>query len=1123
MTSPPTLLSDALWYKDAVIYQVHVKTFFDANDDGYGDFPGLIKKLDYIQELGVNCLWLLPFYPSPLRDDGYDIADYRGIHPIYGDRKDFRSFIKEAHRRGLRVITELVVNHTSDQHPWFMASRQAPSGSVKRNYYVWSKTNQRYADARIIFTDTEESNWTWDPVAKAYYWHRFFSHQPDLNFDNPHVRKAVVRIMRFWLDLGVDGLRLDAVPYLVEREGTNCENLPETHSVLKEWRQVVDQHYEDRILLAEANQWPTDVVHYFGQGDECHMAFHFPLMPRVFMALHQEDRHPVSEILRQTPDIPANCQWAIFLRNHDELTLEMVTDVERDYMYRAYAEDPQMRINLGIRRRLAPLLQFSRPRIELLNSLLFSLPGTPIIYYGDEIGMGENIFLGDRNSVRTPMQWNSDRNGGFSRALFAKLYSPPNMDPVTGYQSINVEQQSMDPSSLLHWMRTIIRMRNQHKVFGRGTIQFLHPDNRKILAFLRSYQDETVLVVANLSRYPQAAELDLSAFEGIVPIEMFGLGEFPRIGENKYTLTIGGHSFFWFLLQPVCDIVHMPVPAPTNVREEVSIPSVTEARTEAPVFAVDFSERWQSLLAGSFRHTLESDLLPKFVKGQPWFAGSTDSIKHTEIIDQIDIPDRGGSNSMLLVRIDGGLYQIFLAVAGGDTAEELVRSSPESVLARLSTTSDDNLVLFDASAHSKSCLSLLMFMESGNYLSTSSGRLQATTISPHQQLIASEEEVVPVRRAAAERSNLSLVYGNRFILKLIRHFHAGSNPDYEIGRFLAKKGKFKHTPRVIGALEYRPANSTEQFTLGVLREFVPNQGDAWTYTVEELRRFYERAAAHMYLLEHLDIDHFWLSELVDQSIPQEVQGLLGIYFRETALLGTRTAELHLALAEEGRDPAFKVEAFTKADLMKISLSIGENTRRLLESLPGKADQMQEELRKPVRQLCRLRGKMLQVPQALADVKTDIPKMRCHGDFHLGQILRVSGDFFVRDFEGDPGVPPDERPQKHTPIKDVAAMLRSFSYATFASLLVFARSKSEDLERFLPWARVCQSWVMAAFLKAYLAAAGGRSILPADRADFFRILEALMLEKAVVELNYELNNRPDWFKVPLYSILGYLKG
>jgi maltose alpha-D-glucosyltransferase/alpha-amylase len=504
--------SDPQWYKDAIIYELHVKAFFDSNEDGIGDFAGLIQKLDYLQQLGITCLWLLPFYPSPLRDDGYDISDYHGVHPGYGDIDQFRQFVQEAHHRGIRVITELVINHTSDQHPWFQAARSAPPDSPKRDYYVWSDSPAKYKGVRIIFTDSEPSNWTWDPVAKAYFWHRFFHHQPDLNFDNPHVLRAVFKIMRYWLDMGVDGMRLDAIPYLVEREGTNCENLPESHAILKQFRKEMDENYPDRMFLAEANQWPADVLPYFGDGDECHMNFHFPLMPRMYMAIRQEDRHPIVEIMRQTPDIPADCQWALFLRNHDELTLEMVTDEERDYMYKEYAADPRMRINVGIRRRLAPLIGNSRRRIELLNMLLFSLPGTPVLYYGDEIGMGDNIYLGDRNGVRTPMQWTGDRNAGFSRADFAKLYAPPIMDSIYGYQAINVEAQERDSSSLLQWMRRLIALRKGYKAFGRGTLTFFHPANRKVLAYYRQYQDELILVVANLSRFVQPVELDLAEF-----------------------------------------------------------------------------------------------------------------------------------------------------------------------------------------------------------------------------------------------------------------------------------------------------------------------------------------------------------------------------------------------------------------------------------------------------------------------------------------------------------------------------------------------------------------------------------------------------------------------------------
>jgi maltose alpha-D-glucosyltransferase/alpha-amylase len=544
-------MQDALWYKDAIIYQLHIKSYRDANADGFGDFRGLIEKLDYIQQLGANTIWLLPFYPSPLKDDGYDIASYEEINPTYGTITDFRTFLDEAHKRKIRVITELVINHTSDQHPWFQRARSAPKGSPERNWYVWSDDPNKFSGTRIIFTDTEKSNWSWDPEAQQFYWHRFFSHQPDLNFDNPDVLEAVKNVMRFWLRMGVDGLRLDAIPYLIEREGTNCENLPETHEVLKDLRRALDAEFPGRIFLAEANQWPSDVRAYFGNSDECHMAFHFPVMPRMYMAIRREDRTPVVDIMRQTPDIPSDCQWAIFLRNHDELTLEMVTDEERDYMYREYARDPRMRINVGIRRRLTPLMESGRRQIELMNALLMSMPGTPIIYYGDEIGMGDNIYLGDRNGVRTPMQWSPDRNAGFSEADTAALYSPLIVDPPYGYHTVNVTAQERVPTSLLRWMRRLIAVRQQYQAFGRGTWEPIDAANRRVLVFIRRYRDETIMCVNNLSRFAQYVELDLREFNGMIPLELWSKTCFPPIGELPYLLTLGPHNFLWFrILSP---------------------------------------------------------------------------------------------------------------------------------------------------------------------------------------------------------------------------------------------------------------------------------------------------------------------------------------------------------------------------------------------------------------------------------------------------------------------------------------------------------------------------------------------------------------------------------------------
>src|SRR5262245_4859561 len=642
---PTAAPDDALWYKDAVIYQLHVKAFFDSNDDGIGDFHGLTSKLEYIRELGVNTVWLLPFYPSPLKDDGYDIADYHNVHPQYGTRNDFRHFVREAHGCGLRVITELILNHTSDQHPWFQAARRAPKGSRKRDYYVWSDDPTKYAGTRIIFTDTESSNWAWDELAQAYYWHRFFSHQPDLNFDNPKLLTAVFRVMRFWLDMGVDGFRLDAIPYLCEREGTNNENLPETHAVIKQIRAALGSRYQKRLLLAEANQWPEDVREYFGDGDECHMAYHFPLMPRIYMAIAQEDRHPIVEIMGQTPDIPENCQWAIFLRNHDELTLEMVTSKERDYMYRMYAADARARINLGIRRRLAPLMENDPDRIKLMNSVLLSMPGAPIVYYGDEIGMGDNIFLGDRNGVRTPMQWSPDRNAGFSRADPQRLYLPPIMDTVYGYEAVNVEAQTRDQSSLLNWMKRMLAVRQGSQAFGRGRLSLLRPGNRKVLAYLREYGAEAILCVANLARSAQPVELQLAQYRGRVPVELLGRTAFPPIGDLPYLLTLPAHGYYWFRLATDVAVPHW---------HEEHLP-----REDMPVLVLFdgwlslFRDRvvpWRIAMAQRVCDQLEADVLPRYIESQRWYAGKGERVKRAKLADHV-VWETGG-RSWLIAQVD---------------------------------------------------------------------------------------------------------------------------------------------------------------------------------------------------------------------------------------------------------------------------------------------------------------------------------------------------------------------------------------------------------------------------------------------------------------------------------------
>ncbi len=723
----PGSASDPLWYKDAVIYELHVRAFFDSNNDGIGDFPGLLKKLDYLQDLGVTCLWLLPFFPSPLRDDGYDISNYTDVHPTYGTMEDFLAFLDAAHERGLQVLIELVMNHTSDQHPWFQRARQAPPGSPERDYYIWSDTDQKYSEARIIFTDTEKSNWTWDPVAQAYFWHRFFAHQPDLNFDNPKVVEEMLSVMRYWLDLGVDALRLDAIPYLVEREGTNCENLPETHVLIKTLRREIDAHHANRAILAEANQWPSDVRPYFGEGDECHMAFHFPLMPRIYMALRQEDRLPITDIMAQTPEIPETCQWALFLRNHDELTLEMVTSDERDYMYLAYSADSRMRVNLGIRRRLAPLMDNNRRRIELLYSLLFSFPGTPVLYYGDEIGMGDNIYLGDRGGVRTPMQWNGDRNAGFSRATPGRLYSPVIMDPITGYEAVNVEAQQGDPSSLLSWMRNMIALRKLFQVFGRGRLEFLDPQNRKVLAYLRRDGDQQVLCVANLSRFSQPVDLDLAKLEGVTPVEMLGYVDFPPIGKQPYRLTLGPYGFFWLELhaQP----------------ESQEVPDGQLA--SMPIMA----DTWESVLEGAGRYRLESLALPEYLPKQRWFGGKARRIRATRIADWTLLPD--SQAALVLVEVvyekgDPETYFLPLERSFGKDAEQLREKCGNGILSPATSESGPGY-LHDATCDENACAALLSFIEHGKEAQARNGSIRGVAGAQFQTVRGPEEVILPCK------------------------------------------------------------------------------------------------------------------------------------------------------------------------------------------------------------------------------------------------------------------------------------------------------------------------------------------------------------------------------------------
>ncbi len=808
---------DPLWYKDAIIYQLHVKSFFDSNNDGVGDFAGLLSKLDYIAELGVSAIWLLPFYPSPLLDDGYDIADYRGVNPEYGTLHDVKRFIQETHKRGIRVITELVVNHTSIQHPWFQRARRAKPGSVYRDFYVWSDTDQKYASTRIIFVDTERSNWTWDPVANAYYWHRFYSHQPDLNFDNPRVLKEVLAVLRFWADLGVDGLRLDAVPYLVEREGTNNENLPETHTVLKQIRAELDQHYPDRMLLAEANQWPEDTKEYFGEGngDECHMAFHFPLMPRMYMAIAREDRFPITDIMRQTPDIPATAQWAIFLRNHDELTLEMVTQSERDFLWETYAADRRARLNLGIRRRLAPLLEHDRRRIELMNHLLLSMPGTPVIYYGDEIGMGDNVYLGDRNGVRTPMQWSPDRNGGFSRADPSRLVSPPIMDPLYGFESLNVEALARDPHSLLMWMRRNIAVRRQYQAFGRGNFRLLYPKNRKILAYLREYDGFTILCVANLARTPQAVELDLSEFSGRIPIELDGGSVFPPIGQLTYLLTLAPYGFYWFNLAEETAWPSLHTPAPEPMPEYQTI-----------VFRKSFLE---GLLAA--RSVLEREVLPSYLPKRRWFAQKDQKLLAVRIAVCTTQPQAEAALVEIETETPSGTARWLLPLAIAWEDRPTPTLAAQLALARVRHGARVGL-LTDAFVLPDLTLGVLKNLAQARTIHTGAGDVHFEPTSRMRDIVIPPD--VELNWLSAEQSNSSVIIGDIAMLKLFRRVSTGQHPEAEMGRYLTEQG-FANTPALLGEVA-RVEDDGTRHALAIAQSFIRNQGDAWSWTLDLLMR-----------------------------------------------------------------------------------------------------------------------------------------------------------------------------------------------------------------------------------------------------------------------------------------------
>jgi len=1092
---------EPLWYKDAIIYEAHVKTFYDSNNDGIGDFQGLRQKLGYLQSLGVTAIWLLPFYPSPLRDDGYDIADYMSVNPDYGTMEDFREFLEEAHTLGLKVITELVVNHTSDQHAWFQRARKAPAGSPERNFYVWNDDPNKYSETRIIFQDFETSNWTWDPVAGQYYWHRFYHHQPDLNFENPAVHKALLDVLDFWLGMGVDGLRLDAVPYLYEEEGTNCENLPQTYDYLRGLRTYVDEHYPNRMLLAEANQWPEDSAAYFGKGDMCHMNFHFPLMPRMYMALATEDRFPIIDILEQTPEIPENCQWASFLRNHDELTLEMVTDEERDYMRRVYANDPRARINLGIRRRLAPLMANDRRKIELMNIMLLSLPGTPVLYYGDEIGMGDNYYLGDRDGVRTPMQWNSDRNAGFSRANPQRLQLPVIIDPEYHYEAVNVEVQESNVNSLLWWMRHAISTAHRYKSLSRGTIEFLQVSNPKVLIFIRQFEDETMLSIINLSKNVQAITIDLSRFDGYIPEEVFSLNRFPKIRKIPYMVALGSYGYFWLKL----------------IKDEVD----TRASLKKSFASVS---RWPALFTGKSKEQLETGILPQYYNASRWFGGKARNIMRISIIDTILVA--GMTKAKLLiteVRYSSGendLYQLPLCFAPLSSISDSDDNFCKRVIARV-VIGDEEGYLCDATFDSrflKQLYSIVTGKETWQGKAGLVSGLKSLKLDAINESMTGQESE-PVL-TGVEQTNTSIRFHNDLCLKLYRRIEIGVSPEVEMCSALSDQTTFTNLPAYFGSLNYDQSRSS-RYSLGILQNYVQNEGDAWQLTLGHVQRYYDdlrvkiKAGVALPAISALSGTPVQLPEIMHELIG-------GVYLSIIEKLAERTAEMHLSLASLDSDPAFAPEAFTTLYQRSVYQAMCEQVKRaviLIRELMPKLPAEQQPL---ATLFVQKQKQILQQFDPIRLEKIDALKIRIHGDYHLGQVLFTGKDFVIIDFEGEPSRPLSERKIKRSVFRDISGMLRSFDYAVYNVLQSHSIIHPEERNGLEPWADRWSYYVGQHFIDSYFEKTRGSDIVPADPKQREHLMRGYLMNKAIYELNYELNNRPEWASIPLKGILKILE-
>jgi maltose alpha-D-glucosyltransferase/alpha-amylase len=1078
----PKTIREPLWYKDAVIYELHIKAFLDKNLDGIGDFEGLLDKLDYLEDLGVTTIWLLPFYPSPQRDDGYDIADYTTINPSYGDIGDFKKFLREAHKRNLKVIIELVMNHTSDQHEWFQRARRAPKGSPEREYYVWSDDPGKFKDARIIFTDYETSNWTWDAVAGQYYWHRFFNHQPDLNYYNPLVQKEMFKVMDHWLNMGVDGFRLDAIPYLFEEDDTNCENLPQTHQFLKKLRAHVDGKYDNVLLLAEANMWPEDSASYFGNGDECHMNYHFPIMPRMFMAVNMENRYPIIDIIDQTPEIPETCQWATFLRNHDELTLEMVTEEERDYMYKVYTKDPLARINLGIRKRLAPLLDNDRRKIELMNVLLFSLPGTPVIYYGDEIGMGDNYYLGDRDGVRTPMQWDPGRNAGFSGANPHKLYLPLIIDPEYKYETINVENQLGNSNSLLWWTRRLIKMRKRFKAFGRGKIAFLESDNPKAIAFVRTHENEKILVVANLSRYAQAATVEMQSIKDLIPVEVFSQNKFQKVGSSPYPFTLSPYGYYWFKL----------------VEDEENISIIPENHREVPVI-----KKWEELTNVNYEDILKSEILLPYLTNQLWFNKTNRKIESLKIFDVIPINGKThkfiGFTLVLEITFFEGLYEKYrlaLGFASGKEEKMLWREFPDSILSRM-VFDEKKGVLFDASYSENYRKTMFQMLRKNSIVQTENSSVIFKSNDKLNELLEDEKLEKENRLVESRLNHVIIQYNKKFIIKLYRKIDRGTDRDVELCKYLCEKKNFAFVPEYLGQIEYAKKGDITR-TLAIFQEYVPNYGTAWQYFSDALNRFYERVGVYGGEIVLPLIEGSLASPLKFEQLSQATQELIGgAPVEHIRLLAQRTAEMHVALGTNPEHENFQTEEFSLHYQRSLFSGYKSLVRSTLDPMKNHVSEFPKNHQEEINLLLKLKESLLKKLKSIYDHKIDAVKIRPHGNYNLNALLFKDGDYVITNFEGDPSFSLTERRLRKSPLTDLASMLNSFHHVAYSAL-----PQNE------PSGRLAEHWFHnfgQIFISNYKEHVQNQDFIPVD-ADFNMLIDMYLIERYLADIAWEISKK-----------------